>query len=177
VDDGHAITSDALEAVLEPLEAGHRVDLGLLEALTPEMLDARTPGGGMSVAQHLAHVAGSTKFWVSLLSPEAVAGLADLYDDEVALDGVAARFTAERDLERIRVVIVDTHAAMMGAIREARAEDLGDLPHASLAVFAAHMLVHAAHHRGQVLIALKADGHPLPDDDIMWGPWKAGAIS
>lgn len=35
----------------------------LLEHLTPEMLDARTPGGGYSVAQYLAHTTQVVTYW------------------------------------------------------------------------------------------------------------------
>ncbi|MEM6431914.1 MAG: DinB family protein [Deinococcota bacterium] len=35
-----------------------------------------------------------------------------------------------------------------------------------------HMMVHDAHHRGQILLALKTSGHTLPDEGSFWMPWK-----
>jgi uncharacterized damage-inducible protein DinB len=32
------------------------------------------------------------------------------------------------------------------------------------------MIIHDAHHRGQILLALKTAGHPLPNEDIFWNP-------
>lgn len=45
-------------------------------------------------------------------------------------------------------------------------------PHASADADLMHMMIHGAHHRGQIRLALKTAGHPLPDEDAMWGPWR-----
>jgi uncharacterized damage-inducible protein DinB len=34
------------------------------------------------------------------------------------------------------------------------------------------MRVHDAHHHGQMLLALKANGHLLPAEEGMWVPWR-----
>jgi uncharacterized damage-inducible protein DinB len=137
-------------------------DLLVAHLSSPEMLDARTPGGGFTVAEHLAHMAGTNRFWLSKLSAGAAGGLPDLYDPE--------RQLAERDPARIRAVLVQTSAAVLEAALSA--PDRGQLPHVSLAQFLIYLLVHDAHHRGQMLLALKTNGLPLPDDDAMWGPWN-----
>lgn len=139
-------------------------DLLAAHLSTPEMLDARTPGGGFTVAQHLAHMAGTSKFWLMKLSAGAAEALPDLYDS-----GQQA-FVAERDPARIRTVLDQTSAAVLEAVTTA--PDQGELPHLSPAQFLIHMLVHDAHHRGQILLALKANGLPLPDQDAMWSPWN-----
>jgi uncharacterized damage-inducible protein DinB len=128
-----------------------------------EMLDARTPGGGFTVAEHLAHLAGTNKSWLAQLSAGAAGGLPDLYDPE--------RQLAERDPARVRAVLAQTSAAVLETV--VTAPDRGNLPHVSLAKFLIYLLVHDAHHRGQILLALKAGGLPLPHDDAMWGPWNS----
>lgn len=136
----------------------------LLAHLTPEMLPAVTPGGGFSVAQHLAHMAEVTKYWTSLLDPDAVREVPDLYEAQ------GEEFVAETDLSRIREVLGRTRDATWQALQEA--PGVGKLPHVTTAQFLTHLLVHDAHHRGQILLALKVSGHALPDDDELWAPWR-----
>lgn len=137
-------------------------DLLVAHLTTPEMLDARTPSGGFTVAEQLAHMAGTSKFWLMKLSAGAAADLPDLYDPQ--------RQRAERDPARIRAALDRTSAAVLEAATTA--PDKGELPHLSPAQFLIHTLVHDAHHRGQILLPLKTSGLPLPDEDAMWFPWN-----
>ena len=53
-------------SVREAWEANTRVNGVLLAHLTPEMLEAQTPGGGYTVARHLAHIINTVQYWGSL---------------------------------------------------------------------------------------------------------------
>ncbi|MDV6376564.1 hypothetical protein ORD21_18380 [Deinococcus sp. ZS9-10] len=35
------------------------------------------------------------------------------------------------------------------------------------------MLVHDAYHRGQIVAALRANGHPAPDVETFWESWRS----
>ncbi|MDQ3461036.1 MAG: damage-inducible protein DinB, partial [Deinococcota bacterium] len=91
-------------------------------------------------------------------------GLADLYEPD------ADDFVAETDPARIREVMAQTHQTALEAADVA--EGTGELPHSSVEASLIHMMVHDAHPRGQLLLALKTAGHALPDEDLMWGPWR-----
>lgn len=146
--------------------------MALLEHLTPEMLDARTPGGGYSVARHLAHIVSSTKYWGSRLDKN-LGGLPNLFTVREDLDEDDPQaYISETDLARIREVLLETAAAAQEAAANAPEGFTGELPHSSPDTFLIHMMVHDAHHRGQILLALKTSGYPLPDEDLIWGPWK-----
>lgn len=162
--------------VAQAWDADRRVTQALLEHLTPAMLDARTPGGGMTVAEHLAHVVGSTKYWGMELAPDPLGTLPDLVaDDGHPGDGRPAGAPAvEHDLAVIRAVYADTSAAARSTVDAAPAGGRGSLPHPSGEAYLIHMMVHAAHHRGQILLALKTNGFALPDEDALWSPWKGG---
>ncbi len=166
---------DALRDLLVTLDASHQVDRALLEHLTLEMMHAVVPGGGMSVAQHLAHLLGATKTWLARLAPDEAVGLPDLFDRDAALEGRADAFAAETEPARVSEVAETIHDALVRTVADAAAVWPGALPHRSITQFVTHMMVHAAHHRGQILLALKASGHPLPDEDAMWQPWKEAA--
>ena len=148
----------------EAWQANGRVNHVLLEHLTPEMVAAQTPGGGWNVAQHIAEIVATPKHFGVKFDEAKLGPLPNLYDEE------AEDFVAETDLERIHEVAQQTADAVLEAAETA--EDKGDLPHTSIDAYLIHMMVHDAHHRGQILLALKTAGHPLPDENLMWGPWK-----
>ncbi len=151
-------------SVKEAWRANVRVNRVLLEHLTPDMVNAQTPGGGWTVAQHLAEIVATPKHFGKKFAKAELELLPDLYEDN------PDAFIAETDLTRIRSVAQQTAEAVLQAATAAA--DKGNLPHTSLDAYLIHMMVHDAHHRGQVLLALKTAGHPLPDDGPMWGPWK-----
>ncbi len=136
----------------------------LLDYLTPPMLKTVTPGGGYTVAQHLAHMVEATKYWLSVLEPSAAKPLGDLFDN-------FEDFNAETDVLRISRVMRDTRDA---ALRTAKTvQNKGDLPHSSPSQFLFHAAIHDAHHRGQIMLALKTAGFALPDDGDLWRPLKS----
>ena len=154
------------DSVKEAWQANGRVNNVLLEHLTSDMVAAQTPGGGWSVAQHIAEIVATPKHFGIRFDKAGLEPLPDLYDPE------AEGFVAETDLGRIRKVARQTADAVLEAAETA--ENKGELPHSSLDAYLIHMMVHDAHHRGQILLALKTNGYDLPDENSMWLPWKDG---
>ena len=152
------------DSVKEAWQVNTKVNRALLEHLTPEMVAVQSREGGWTVAQHIAEFVGTPKHFGMEFDKDRLEPLPDLYDPE------AEGFMAETDLKRIRKVAEQTADAVLEAAETA--EGKGDLPHSSLDAYLIHMMVHDAHHRGQILLALKTNGHPLPDEAHMWGPWK-----
>ncbi|GAA5513135.1 hypothetical protein Dcar01_01861 [Deinococcus carri] len=152
-------------ALSTAIEANSRVNDALCAHLTPEMMRAVTPGGGMTVAQHLAHMAGVTQEWLSQLDEGAASPLPVLYEGHLW-----STFTAQEDPARAAAVLREVWAAALHTATNA--EGTGQLSHPSTAQFLLHMLTHDAHHRGQVLLALKCGSFPLPDEDALWGPLR-----
>ena len=133
------------------------------------MLEARTPGGGYSVAQHLAHIIGVTKYRGVQLN-EGLETLPDLFTLRDGLNEEEPQaFVPETDLARIKDVLAQTATAVQKAVAE---RNTGTSPYPSADAYLIHMMVHDAHHRGQILLALKTSGYSLPDEDAMWQPWK-----
>ena len=160
-----AVGEGVAGALATAVEAGNRVNDVLCAHLTPEAMRAVTPGGGMTVAQHLAHMAGTTKGWLSDLDAGAAAPLPILQGDTRE-----ERFVAQEDPARAAAVLREVWAAALKAATTA--EGTGGLSHPSTAQFISHMLIHDGHHRGQILLALKVNGFSLPDEDAMWGPLR-----
>lgn len=159
--------------VREAWQANIRVNQVLLDHLTPKMMDAQTPGGGYTVAQHLAHFIGTTKYWGSLRDKARFGALPDPFLEY----GENGNFVPETDLARLGDIKRQTETTALD-VAEAEADETElppgkwESPHATPDAYLIHMMVHDAHHRGQILLALKTGGHALPDEDAMWGPWR-----
>jgi uncharacterized damage-inducible protein DinB len=151
------------KGVKEAWKVNTKVNKAIVDHLTPEMVHARTPGGGWSVAQHIAEIVGTPKHFGIKFAPQ-LESLPDLYEEN------PNDFIAETDLTRIREVAAQTAQAVSQALETAT--EKGNLPHTSVDMYVIHMMVHDAHHRGQLLLALKTNGFPLPSENGMWGPWK-----
>jgi uncharacterized damage-inducible protein DinB len=143
-------------------------DTLLAHLSSPTMLEAVTPGGGYSVAQHLAHMTECIKGWGMELESSGLKDLPDLYSN---YDNNTGMFDAETNSDRIKSVMNQTRDAALEMAQHATST--GKLPHGSVDGFLIHMLVHEAHHRGQILIALKTAGHALPVEEAMWLPWRS----
>jgi uncharacterized damage-inducible protein DinB len=160
--------------VRDAWEANARVNGVLLEHLTPEMLEAQTPGGGDTVAQHLAHILNTVQYWGSLRDEPRFKALPNPIR---AYDEATETITPETDLERLADIKRQTEETALN-VAELEPDDAAlppgewESPHATSDSYLIHMMVHDAHHRGQMLLALKTAGHPLPDEDAMWGPWR-----
>ena len=144
--------------------ANNKVNHVFLQHLTPEMLSAQTPAGGYTIAQHLADMANASKYWASHSKNEAIKAIGNLYGEN------AEEFIAEMDLERIRSVFQETTDVILNELKDA---DATNLVHKSIESYMIHMLVHDAHHRGQILVTLKAVGYSIPEEDAVWMPWKS----
>jgi uncharacterized damage-inducible protein DinB len=147
------------QTVKEAWLANEKVNKVLLEHLTPDMLQAQTPGGGYTVAQHLAHMTRTKKYFGMKLS-EALKVLPDLHDKTT--DKVEINLAHIKDVMRLTSQrILETSEA---------ANDKGNLPQTSIEAYLIHMMIHDGHHRGQILLALKTAGYPLPNEDLFWQP-------
>lgn len=160
-------------SVREAWGANARVNNVILAHLAPEMLDAQTPGGGYTVARHVAHIINTVQYWGSLRDKR----LGALQSPVLEYDESTGKVTVETDLTRLADIKRQTETT---ALDVAETESDGaalppgewESPHATPDAYLIHMMVHDAHHRGQILLALKTNGFPLPDEDAVWGPWR-----
>ncbi len=150
------------EQLTETFAINNRVNLYLLDGIPEEHLpDVYTGGKGRSAGRQWAHLHDVRMMWLKAAAPELLAGLSKLSDDE-ALNKKALKNALTQSGKAIEQLFQLSVAT--GKIK-------GFKPHAT--AFLGYLLAHEAHHRGQIIITLKQNGHMI-DKKTQFGIWEWG---
>ena len=150
------------EHLIETFQINNRINLYLLEAIDEQYLaDLYTGSKGRSAGKQWAHLHNVRLMWLKAAAPELMEGLskaeeADALTKKLLKDALIRSGKAIEELFR--------KAAKEGKIR-------GFKPHPT--AFLGYLLAHEAHHRGQIIICLKQNGH-MVDQKTQFGIWEWG---
>jgi uncharacterized damage-inducible protein DinB len=143
-------------------EINNRINLYLLEAIDEAHLEDMLSSKGRNVGSQFAHIHNVRLMWLKVAAPQLFAQQTKIEKET----GVTKQLLATQ---------LTTSGAAISQLIEQGMEDgkiKGFKPHPS--GFAGYMLAHEAHHRSQVIIALKQCGHPV-DKKITYGLWEWGS--
>jgi len=148
------------EQLVDTWRISNRINLYLLDAIPDEALDDMAPTKGRSVGKALAHLHNVRLMWLDSAAKELRDGLAK-FDADAAVD----RATLRAALEASALAI---EALLARGLEEGKIK--GFKPHP--AAFLGYLTAHEGHHRGQIMLALKANGHL--DKKVQFGLWEWG---
>lgn len=154
-------------------ERNSRVNAALLAAI--EASDLPFASGGWSIGKLLCHLASFRRQWLAEIAPKHAAGLRSLAD--YTDDG--------RDFEPLTddlLVIADAFragdAAVVAAVHAALTErrPFPGFYRCDPTELLVHVMVHDAHHRGQIMSLLRQRGRSRADmiklEDATWLVWR-----
>ena len=163
------------DILLDSFARNGRVNAALLSSLTEADLDLWDNAGGWTVGQHLGHLAGFRKGWLSEISPPHAEALHYVIS---ASQATGAFWLSTRDLHDIAAAFAAGDAAALSAVQEALAQGRSfvGVYESNPAHFLQHILVHDAHHRGQIMTLLRRGGRSAEQmdelDSATWPEWK-----
>jgi len=150
------------EQLVDTWRIAARITLYLLDAIDDAWLSDVAPTKGRSVGEQFAHLHNVRLMWLKSAAPELLDGLEKIEKDG-ATDRAVLRSALERSAEAV-AALVERSAAGSGTVR-------GFKPHVS--AFVGYLVSHEAHHRGQILVAMKGCGHRV-DQKVAYGIWEWG---
>lgn len=155
---------DLTSALLQAFDTNEKVNQFLLDQLAPEAWEAGPPTGkGRDVRAIVAHMHNVRVMWL-----------------KAAAKG--SKFPAQLDRGIVTVAgakkgLAESHAALRAVIEAALKSDgriKGFRP--DVASFVGYLIAHDAHHRGQVSMLARHNGHPLPQS-AQFGMWEWGKLA
>ena len=151
------------QQLVETWQINNRINLYLLDAIPAEHLGDSMTSKGRSAGEQFAHVHNVRLMWLKAALPELLEGQGKL----------------EKEQSTDKALIAECLTASGAAIEkllENSVENGGKVkgfkPHVT--GFLGYLTAHDAHHRSQVIIALKQNGHQL-DKKILYGIWEWGS--
>jgi uncharacterized damage-inducible protein DinB len=153
-----------LDALLDSWDRNNTILLNLLGAIPSGGLDASAMGGSPTVSEMFTHIHHERMVSVQENCPE--------YAGQVP----PREWNREPDAERIADMLRESgkrvRDAVKGRVEAGRAMDL-EFAHP---IHLLQLLIfHEGYHHGQIKLALKAAGCPIPDDDagpLTWDVWR-----
>jgi uncharacterized damage-inducible protein DinB len=158
-----------LEALLDSWDRNNVILLNLLRVLPADGLDARAMEGSPTVAEMFTHMHHERMVSVLENCPEQ------------AGEVPAREWSPERDADRIAQMLHESGRRVREAVKDRIEKDLAmdrDFSHPLQLVQL--LIFHEGYHHGQIKLALKAAGCPIPDDaagPLTWDVWRARSLS
>jgi uncharacterized damage-inducible protein DinB len=149
------VDPSTLDAILQALRTNQRINVRLLQHISPEGLrDTLSTRGGRSVARQFAHLHN-----VRIMQLESRA--------KALLPGTH-KFATEDEPGRAELVAaLEDSAGRVEELFTRAAEGVKGirLPKRGAVQFLAYFVAHEAHHRGNILLTLKQCGHAVPQEE------------
>jgi uncharacterized damage-inducible protein DinB len=152
-----------LEALLDSWDRNNRILVGLLRVIPPEGFGARSAEGSPTVAQLFMHMHYVRLAFVEEDTPE------------FAVPVSTEEWLDERDPARIEAMLNESTRIVRDAAKARIVSGKPmDMHYDHPILFLQHMIWHEGYHHGQIKIALKRVGTPVPDSvagPATWGVW------
>jgi uncharacterized damage-inducible protein DinB len=152
-----------VDQVKETWQINNRINLYLLDAIREEFLSDSLVSKGRNVGEQFAHIHNVRLMWLKVSLPGELANLEKIEKGTAGNKSLLydSLIGSGASIERL----FDNAAENGGRVK-------GFKPHAS--GFLGYLTAHDAHHRSQIIIALKQSGHAL-DKKVLYGIWEWGS--
>ena len=151
-----------MKELIETFRIHNRINLYLLNAIDELHLADVSASKGRNAGRQWAHIHNVRLMWLKAAAPELLAGLNKFEETSpVSKDLLAEALTQSGKA----IELLFEKAGPESRIK-------GFKPHAT--AFLGYLISHESHHRGQILLTLKQNGH-MVDKKTQFGIWEWGS--
>ena len=150
------------EDLIETWQINNRINLYLLDAVPDESLGDVLASKGRDVGKQFAHIHNVRLMWLKVSLPDELERLAKIENDQPT------------DKTLLRTSLAQSGESITRLLQNAIANGdrvKGFKPH--VIAYVGYITAHEAHHRSQIIIALKQSGHPV-SKKVGFGIWEWG---
>jgi uncharacterized damage-inducible protein DinB len=162
-----------LRLLLESFDRNTRVNLAMIDVLTLDDLETSDGHGGRTINEIVGELVAFRKGWLSKISPEHAANLPWF----IQIEQSPYRLTTsslEEVADAFKLVDAAARTAVLEAVEQDRSFEQTYVSHPGH--FLQHVIVHDAHHRGQIMTLLRQSGRTPEQMDALdratWFIWR-----
>lgn len=159
------------EMLLDSWDRQGRILNAIISLIDEENCHVKASEDGMSLDQHLAHIHGTRKYFLSQVSPNHASELATAYADKAG--------TPLAELDAIKAALESSLLSVRKAVEEALEIDGplagGNVVYDNPVLFLQHLVWHEGWHVGLIFLALRLNGQEPPEEweePKVWGVWR-----
>ena len=150
------------QQLIETWQINNRINLYLLDAVSEEHLADALLSKGRNVGEQFAHIHNVRLMWLKAAMPEALRGFSKIEKSGIGKPLLRDSLTnSAATIEQLLAFAVGNG----GRVKNFK-------PH--FTAFVGYLTAHEAHHRSQIIIAVKQSGHAL-DKKVLYGIWEWGS--
>jgi uncharacterized damage-inducible protein DinB len=151
------------EQIIDTWHINNRIDLYLLDSIDEANLSDALTSKGRNVAEQFAHIHNVRLMWLKAAMPGLLEAVTKIEKDAaITKEMIKTNLTASADAI---AKLIENACDTGGRVK-------GFKPHVT--GFLGYMLAHDAHHRSQIILALKQSGHKV-DQKTGYGIWEWGS--
>jgi uncharacterized damage-inducible protein DinB len=162
---------DLTEALLQSWDRQCRIVDAVATLIDDQNRHDRASEDGMRLDQHLAHMHGVRRFFLSQVAPDFAANLKSASSDSEG--------TPLEDLNQIKAYLKESESAVRAAVKHAIETDTPfkseHIVYDTPVLFLQHMVWHDGWHIGLIFLALRLNGQEPPEsweEPNVWGQWR-----
>lgn len=152
--------NDLQAELLSTWKKHSEMNILLIKGIKPDYLTDKSTSGGRTVGEMFAHMHEVRMMWV-----EEMLKKVDTKDLDTEID------TKESSMHDYLTKQLELSNQVMTRIHEKALNDGTRFGEMSAVRLIGYLIAHEAHHRGQIMLALKQSGHELPPQ-VSYGIWQ-----